>query len=249
MIWNYINTGENTGSYNMEYDLSLVRDALPGNIIFRLYRWNPYCISLGANQSESEIDKVKIERDGLDLVKRPTGGRAILHSAELTYSVITVLDHDSSPRNIYRLINFALLEGLKIYDKRLTGLVTESVQPDLLSFYKENLSAACFGVPAKNEIKFNGKKLVGSAQRKIGSTLLQHGSIMCGNYHVNLAGYLNLPFDERLEIKEVLERKTTELETILQNKTDYEKLSEALVLGFEKYFAVNMLREEPIING
>lgn len=249
MNWKYVNTGENTGSFNMRYDLNLVKDASSGNVVFRLYKWNPYCISLGANQDESEIDIVKAERDGIDLVKRPTGGRAILHSEELTYSVTSVLDKDSSPRNMYRLINYALLEGLKIYDTRLTGLETEGVQPDLLSFYKENLSSACFGVPAKNEIKYNGKKLVGSAQRKIGGILLQHGSIMCGNYHVNLAGYLNLPQDERLEIKKVLKNKTTELETILQNKTDYDKLSESLVMGFEKYFMVNMLREEPIFNG
>ncbi len=249
MNWRYINTGENTGSFNMEYDLDLVRDASPDNIIFRLYRWNPYCISLGANQNESEIDEIKCKREGIDLVTRPTGGRAILHSEELTYSVTTVLNSDSSPRNIYRLINFALLEGLKIYDSRLIGLEIEGEQPDLQSFYKQNLSAACFGVPAKNEIKYYGKKLVGSAQRKIGNTLLQHGSIMCGNYHLNLAEYLNLPLNERKQIKEVLKNKTTELESILQNKTDFEKLSESLVKGFEKYFMVNMLREELIFNG
>jgi lipoate-protein ligase A len=214
-----------------------------------LYRWNPYCISLGANQSEDEIDKIKVEEDGLDIVKRPTGGRAILHSEELTYSVTMVLDPDSSPRNLYRLINFALLEGLRIYDSRLSELEIEGVQPDFPAFYKENLSAACFGMPAKNEIKYKGKKLVGSAQRRIGSTLVQHGSGMCGNYHVNLAGYLNLPQSERIKIREVLNSKTTELESVLQNKTDYEKLSESLLKGFENHFAVNMLREEPIFNG
>lgn len=248
MIWKYINTGSNTGSYNMEFDMNLVRDASFDEIIFRLYRWNPYCISLGANQNFSGIDLEKANANGIDIVKRPTGGRAILHSEELTYSVVLPLGNNSSPRHIYQQINFALIEGLKIHDSNLTQLEIEGVQPDLPAFYKENLSTACFGVPAKNEIKYSGKKLVGSAQRKIGSVLLQHGSIMCGNYHVNLADYLNLPLNDRIKINEDLKSKTTELETILNIQTDYDKLSESLVAGFEKFFAVKMLREELILN-
>ena len=249
MNWKYLHTGENTGSYNMEFDLKLVDEIVPGDIYFRLYRWKPFCISLGANQDSKEINAAKIKEDGIDLVKRPTGGRAILHSEELTYSVTMVLEQEISPRNMYRQINFALIEGLKIYAPFLMNLEVEGVNPDLLSFYKENLSAACFGVPAKNEIKYSGKKLVGSAQRKIGNVLLQHGSIMCGNYHVNLADYLNLDEIERSGVKKILQNQTTELETILNNETDYEKLSESLIEGFEKFFVVKMLREELILNG
>ena len=121
------------------------------------------------------------------------------------------------------------------------------MQPDLLSFYKENKSAVCFGVPAKSEIKYSGKKIVGSAQRKIGGNLLQHGSIMCGNFHVNLADYLNLDKNEIQVIKYDLNNKTTELETILKKKTDYSILADAIVEGFEKFFTVNMVREEIIL--
>ncbi len=244
MTWQYLNTGQNTGSFNMEYDLGLVKEASPGYSTLRLYRWKPYCVSLGANQDISEINTRKTESDGIDIVKRPTGGRAILHSEELTYSVVMPLTSELSPRGIYRQINFALLEGLKIYDDALAELELEGVQPDLPSFYKQNLGVACFGVPAKSEIKYHGKKVVGSAQRKIGNVLLQHGSIMCGNYHVNLADYLNLPEDELQIIKKELLNKTTELESILGCETDYSKLAEAIVSGFEKYYAVNMTKEE-----
>jgi lipoate-protein ligase A len=140
-----------------------------------------------------------------------------------------------------------LIEGLKIYDPGVTGLELEGVQPDLLSYYKENKSAICFSVPAKSEIKYTGKKIVGSAQRKIGGTLLQHGSIMCGNFHVNLADYLNLDKDEIQGIKCDLKNKTTELETILKKKTDYSVLAESIIDGFERFFAVNMVREELIL--
>jgi lipoate-protein ligase A len=231
----------------MEFDLRLVKDSIPDHITLRLYRWDPYCISLGANQDIYEINKDKAEADGIDIVKRPTGGRAILHSEELTYSVVMPLSSDISPREVYRQINHALLEGLKIYDNRLAGLELEGVQPDLQTFYKENLSAACFGVPAKSEIKYIGKKVVGSAQRKIGNVLLQHGSIMCGNYHVNLADYLNLPQDERLSIRDELMNKTTELESILGCETDYPGLEESILSGFEKFYAVNMVKEELLL--
>ncbi len=247
MIWKYLNTGENTGSFNMEFDLSLVKDSTPGQITLRLYRWNPYCISLGANQDISEINIVKAKADGIDIVKRPTGGRAIFHSEELTYSVVMPLTSDISPRGVYQQINSALIEGLKIYDDGLSGLELEGVQPDLLSFYKQNLSAACFGVPAKSEIKYHGKKVAGSAQRRIGNVLLQHGSIMCGNYHVNLADYLNLPEDEQLSIKQELLNKTSELDSILGYETDYLILAESIVSGFEKFYAVNMVKEELLL--
>lgn len=248
MIWQYINTGENTGSLNMELDMNLVKQARPDSIVLRLYRWRPYCISLGANQSISEINKVKAGADGIDIVKRPTGGRAILHSEELTYSVVMPLNREISPRQIYQQINSALIEGLKIYDSGLTGLELEGIQPDLNAFYKENLSAVCFGVPAKSEIKYTGKKIVGSAQRKIGSIILQHGSIMCGNFHVNLADYLNLGNAEIASIKKDLENKTTELEAVLNYKTNYAELAESIVAGFEKFFRVQMLRDELILN-
>ena len=116
MNWRLIDTGINTGSYNMEFDLNLAKEVKPESAILRLYRWNPYCISLGANQDIKEINIEKAAADGIDIVKRPTGGRAILHSEELTYSVVMFLDSGSSPRNIYEQINFALIEGLKLYN-------------------------------------------------------------------------------------------------------------------------------------
>ncbi|MCK5278742.1 MAG: hypothetical protein KAK04_09390, partial [Cyclobacteriaceae bacterium] len=88
MIWKFIDSGDNTGSYNMELDMKLARTLNPGQAILRLYRWKPYCISLGANQPQDSLNIEKVINDKLDFVKRPTGGRAILHAEELTYSVI-----------------------------------------------------------------------------------------------------------------------------------------------------------------
>jgi len=236
MKWHFINTGASTGKFNMDYDFSLAKNAKAGEYVLRLFRWKPYCISLGANQDFDSINSIKAGQDGIDIVKRPTGGRAILHSEELTYSVIYPIDEHTSARNIYNEINLALKKGLRIYDERLAQIDLESDQPDFQKFYKKEISAICFAVPAKGELKFSGKKLVGSAQRKLGNAILQHGSILCGDYHKNVVKYLNLPAEKIFSIEEEINKTTTDLKYILSSEINYERLSGALTLGFQEHF-------------
>jgi|SRR5690606_4150326 len=243
MKWYFLNTGFNTGKYNMDFDLSLVNNCKDDEAFFRLYRWKPYCISLGANQSFDSVEIIKVSNDNIDVVKRPTGGRAILHAEELTYSVVYPLKNISSLRSFYCEVNKALKEGLIFYDNRLSSLTLESIEPDLRKLYKEPLSEICFAVSAKNEIKFDGKKLVGSAQRKINNTILQHGSILCGEYHKKITEYL-YPAKQEVLNNEMSER-TIELENIFNHKTDYERLAESLCKGFEKYFNIKFEKLNP----
>ena len=243
MIWHFLDTGFNTGKYNMDFDLSLVKNFNADEAVLRLYRWNPYCISLGANQEIESIDLKKASADNIDVVKRPTGGRAILHAEELTYSIVYPLSIDDSPKQIYREINIALLIGLKNFNQLLGEIDLEHSQPHLPSFYKEAKSTLCFAVSAKNELNFEGKKVVGSAQRKIGNLVLQHGSILCGNFHKRVVDYLKLPKAELENIRNEIERTTTELETILSEKINYEKLSEAIKSGFEEHFKIKFEEE------
>ena len=247
MKWFFLQTGFNTGKFNMDFDLSLVRNCGDDEAYFRLYRWEPYCISLGANQSIASIDINKTVNNNIDLVQRPTGGRAIFHSEELTYSVVYPLNKISSLRNFYCEINRALREGLILYDKRLSAVELESEQPDLRKFYKESVSEICFAVSAKSEIQFESKKFVGSAQRKINNAVLQHGSILCGSYHRRITEYLNLSNEDLYMIHDELSNKTTELEKILDYETDYEKLENSLVNGFEMYFNVKFQNINPEI--
>lgn len=106
-----INSGFKTGKVNMETDVRLCESCVPNEMVLRFYRWQPYCISLGANQKIEEIDLEKSKQDKIDVVYRPTGGRAILHAEELTYSVIYPVTGSTSFRNIYHEINLALLKG------------------------------------------------------------------------------------------------------------------------------------------
>jgi lipoate-protein ligase A len=214
MIWKFINTGYNDGKFNMDFDLELVKN-FSGVPVLRVYKWKPYCISLGANQQPKSIDQEKTLFAGFDIVKRPTGGRAILHAEELTYSVIYPISVENTPKQIYREINLALLNGLVNFNPTLNKIQLEHTQPHFPSFYKDTKSTLCFAVSAMNELNYDGKKVVGSAQRKIGDIILQHGSILCGAFHKRIVDYLDLPSEKAKEIKNEINQTTTELETIL----------------------------------
>jgi lipoate-protein ligase A len=242
MMWRFINTGFNPGSFNMDYDLEFVRNFSKFPVL-RVYQWNPYCISLGANQEYNSVDQSKVAADGFDIVKRPTGGRAILHAEELTYSVVYPVSDDKTPKQIYREINLALKNGLVIYNSELEKIELENTQPHFPSFYKDSKSTLCFAVSAMNELNYQGKKVVGSAQRKIGNVILQHGSILCGGFHKKIINYLNLPFEKLAEIKNEIEETTTELESILCEKIDYQKLALTIKEGFGNHFNAKIEEE------
>ena len=235
MNWRFINTGFNTGKFNMVYDMKLAQECKPDEAVLRLYRWKPYCISLGANQSFESINIEKAEQDNIDVVKRPTGGRAVLHAEELTYSVIMPLHQGSSARNIYAEINNALSEGLGLYDCELSSIELENSEPDLREFYKKEQSAACFAVPAKSELKFSGKKLAGSAQRKLGNAILQHGSILCGDYHKKIIDYLVIEKENYNKIISLLDC-TADIYSITKHEINYGRLADSVASGFESYF-------------
>lgn len=236
MKWNLLKTGSNAGKFNMDFDVRLIEQDFKDQIFLRFYRWKPYCISIGYNQPVESIDIDKAKEHGIHFVKRPTGGRAILHAEELTYSVVHPVDGSFSPKLLYREINLALKKGLEIYHPALRILELEHNQPDFQSFYKENKSSLCFAVSAKSEINYVGKKLVGSAQRKIGSLVLQHGSILCGKYHLNLVDYLTVKEDEKERILTEIKSTTTEISTIINEDVNYEKLTDSLTAGFEEQF-------------
>ncbi len=227
----------------MEYDLELAKNCTPDTAILRFYGWQPYCISLGANQSFDDITLKQTKKNNIDVVKRPTGGRAILHAEELTYSVIIPNVTDINGLEFYKSISNALVFGLKKYHLKLTDVALETQQPDFPKLLKESEGAICFGSTAKSEIKYNGKKLVGSAQRKIGSTLLQHGSILIGPYHQNLVNYLKVDEEKRQILRKSISEKTTDLSSILKESINVFELQEKIIEGFIHVFNANFIPE------
>lgn len=147
-------------------------DTLP---VLRLYGWDPPSLSLGYGQRYSDVDEFRLREHGWDVVRRPTGGRAILHTDELTYAVAAPAAHPLMNGGIlpsYRQISTALLKGLLALEVPVRH---ESKYP--LPAGSESGGAVCFEVPSNWEITVAGKKLVGSAQVRRKNGVLQHGSI------------------------------------------------------------------------
>ena len=238
MKYIHILNDSHSGSFNMDFDIALAEHCREDEFYFRLYRWEPFCLSLGANQNSSLINSEALAQAGIDIVNRPSGGKAILHAEELTYSVVCHTNATFTPQQIYKQVNEAILLGLSYYDTRLATAEMEAQQHDFRQSFNLDSNFACFGSSAKNELKFAHKKLVGSAQRKMGNVILQHGSILCGAFHKRITEFLRSDAATIDLIKNDLEEKTTEIETILNEPVDYLRLENSLLLGFEKYFSV-----------
>jgi len=246
-IWNFENTFENDGKFNMNRDVELCQAvSTTGVPTLRLYRWKPFTISLGYNQKENVLNLERCNSDDIGIVKRPTGGRAILHAEELTYSV-TMRINEKNSAQIYNEISEALIFGLRLYDKKLESVELEKNQIDFTSFYKSHSSIPCFSSSAKYEIKLEDKKLVGSARRVFGNTILQHGSILCGDYHKKLVDYLILSESNLSELKNDLDSKTISIGEITENDVDYSRLASCIKFGFQKKFSIAYSNEIEMI--
>lgn len=141
--------------------------------VLRFYRWNPPCLSLGRNQpAAGRYDLDALRARGIGVVRRPTGGRAVLHHHELTYSVVVAEGVLGGPRASYAAINRALVAGLRrlgVAARLQTRGGARAPVPSL---------APCFKDPAEGEVTVGGRKLVGSAQWREGGVILQHGSLL-----------------------------------------------------------------------
>lgn len=239
MTWRFLNTGFRRGKFNMEFDEYLAGRLLEGkgSPTLRVFGWSPYAVSLGYHQSEDEIDLQRCAEEGIDVVRRPTGGRAILHAHEVTYSVV-MPGAGRKIMDVYRHISRALVVGIRHLgvDAQLSdGSFSAHDSP------MADASAVCFASTSRFEIQCDGKKLVGSAQRRYGSALsdvgevvLQHGSVLLGPQHRRLVNLIASAQPRTREIvRLVLDRKTTEVETILQRRVSFEEAAEAIRRGFE----------------
>lgn len=167
------------GARNMAIDQALFSAVQAGATpVLRLYRWCPACLSFGRHQKALGIyDRNRARSLGIDVVRRPTGGLAVLHDAELTYAVIAPVGVLGGARAGYARINQALVSALRALGVPAVlgaGADTHSPHPDAVH--------PCFERPAPGEVVAGGRKLVGSAQRVERHTVLQHGSmLLAGN--------------------------------------------------------------------
>ena len=202
---------------NMERDRALLRAAESGApAVLRLFQFAPPGITIGVHQRvEDELDLMRIEAEGIRWARRPTGGRAILHVEEWTYSLATPIadpDWGGSRDDAYRRVSRLLV----------ASLVRLGVPAEFASARDEGVGRGpgprrsggaappCFASTARHEVVLQGRKLVGSAQRRTATALLQQGSLLLGPGHLRLVDYLRMPEPDRAPEREQLARASTD---------------------------------------
>ena len=166
-MWRLIDTSYSNAAMNMAIDEALLQSKEP---VLRFYQWKPSALSLGYFQNVKDIDLKGCKKRKIDVVRRLTGGKTVLHDKELTYSL--VIDEKLMPKSViesYKIISKCILYALKSLGVKAS--MKKSVK-------KSKSSAICFTEPSYYEIVVNGKKIVGSAQTRRQGKLLQHGSIL-----------------------------------------------------------------------
>ncbi|MBC8163831.1 MAG: lipoate--protein ligase family protein [Roseiflexaceae bacterium] len=228
------------GATNMARDEALLqlhaRGEAPATL--RLYAWSPACLSLGRFQRAGEIDSVRCEHAGVTVVRRPSGGRALLHDHELTYALVTRVDAALGQGRVaqsYQRISAGLLAGLtrlgaemKIAQACATANTKGAEQKSTIAACATpsaaKSSAACYDTAAAYELQVDGRKLVGSAQTRFEHALLQHGAIPLTPHAERLCALLRRPPAD-------LEARMVTLEGALGRLPGSAELIEALVAG------------------
>jgi lipoate-protein ligase A len=224
---------DKSAAYHMARDLELaerLRDDPTAPNVLRFYTWKPYAISLGYQQDESSIDTDACKKASIDIIRRPTGGRAVYHSEELTYAVIMRFEPGEGIYAVHNKIAEALLEMLQpVCDNKLQLTSARDTTPIREAYKSGTLTnIACFTSTARYEITYNGKKVVGSAQRRFGNAVLQHGSILLGDEHLRLPKLLKISSEEKKEMHSMLVDETATISEICGKEIKVQEIVETL---------------------
>lgn len=236
--WYFINSGPCSPAYNMALDEALLDWHSEGDIppVIRFYEWNPATLSIGYfQQAHKDINLQAVQEQNLGFVRRPTGGRAVLHDQELTYSVIVSEDYPNMPETVteaYRVISEGILQGfLKLgLDAYFSVPETKEQLDDL----KKPKSAVCFDAPSWYELVVEGKKVAGSAQTRQKGVILQHGAILLDLNEELLLSVFNFSSDEAKErMRKKLPEKAVAMNQFVDTPFTIEQCVEAFSKGFE----------------
>jgi lipoate-protein ligase A len=232
--WRLLNTGLSDGATNMAIDEAILQSVAEEDSppTLRFYGWDPPCVSIGYNQSlRGEVDLDACRRRGYTWVRRPTGGRAILHIDELTYSVVAPQGEPRVAGDIitsYRRLSTGLVEGLR-------SLASGVAQADRVESSGSDVrSAACFDVPSHYEVTAFGRKLVGSAQVRRMGVVLQHGALPLKGDVSRLVDVLALSESEQKILRGKLHERAIALEEVVGRILPFDGVAEALSRGFSK---------------
>ena len=237
--WRLLITPPTHGAWNMAVDEAILEHIGRGESIptLRLYAWDPPCLSLGHAQPFADVDVERLKQHGWEVVRRATGGRAILHTDELTYSVIAPNDEprvEGSVLESYNRLAQALLlavKSLEVPVEMKEGKVENTSMPN----------PVCFEVPSTYEITVNGKKLIGSAQARKREGVLQHGSLPLTGDLSRICQALVFENESARELAatRLLERATT-VESALGQEVSWEVAAQAFIQAFEAQLGLSL---------
>lgn len=244
--WYFIHSGPCSPSFNMALDEALLDWHSEGLIppVIRFYEWNPATLSIGYFQrAEKEIDLEKVRAAGLGFVRRPTGGRAVLHDQELTYSVIVSENYPNMPKTVteaYRVISEGLLLGFQKLglDAYFSVPDTEDKRADL----KKPKSAVCFDAPSWYELVVEGRKVAGSAQTRQKGVILQHGAILLDLDEDKLLSVFRFDSEEAKDtMRRKLPEKAVAINALAKRQVSVKECVEAFREGFCEALAIELV--------
>ncbi len=248
--WRYILTPPMSPAMNMAIDEAILIQHSEGKVppTVRFYTWNPATLSIGYFQkAEKEIDIAAVKERNLGFVRRPTGGRAVLHDQELTYSVIVSESHPKMPSSVteaYKVISLGLLHGFQELglEAEMVSLASEEEKEK----YSSPGSSACFDSPSWYELVVEGKKVAGSAQTRQKGVILQHGSILLDMDVELLFSLLKFP-SERVKQRMIdsFVQKAVTINEVSGRTVSLNEAIDAFYKGFASGLGV-ILTEEPL---
>lgn len=236
--WRLILTPPANGAWNMAVDEAILEQvgnaAQPPTI--RLYAWDPPCLSIGYAQPIADLDLVRLNQRGWQLVRRPTGGRAILHTDELTYSICAPHHEPRLAGGVlesYRILSAGLLETLHRLDIPAESQAASPAQSQ---------AAVCFEVPSNYEITNDGRKLVGSAQARRKEGVLQHGTLPLYGDLGRIIQVLAFPDEPaRKTATDRLHARAATLQEILGRTISWEQAAQAFISAFEQALNIRLV--------
>lgn len=240
--WRLIRSGPMDGAQNMALDEALLQSVAAGEAppTLRLYAWEPPTLSLGYSQPIDDVDFDRLQARNWGLVRRPTGGRAILHADELTYALIAPLDHPLVAGGVlesYRRLSAGLETALRVLG--FQPQVGDAGLPPLA----DRTNPICFQVPSAYEISVAGRKLIGSAQVRRKDGMLQHGSLPLAGDISRIC--LVLKFDtpaDRTAAAEQLSAQAGTVDSLLGRSVGWQQAAEAMIAGFSQALAMEFER-------
>ncbi len=244
--WRLILSPPLPGADNMALDEALLESVsgLHQPPTLRLYRWDPACLSLGHAQPFEQADPGRLQALGWQRVRRSTGGRAILHTDELTYSICAPIGHPLLAGGVlgsYRKLSQGLVAGLK-----LLGVEADTAPEQPLA-EADRANPVCFEAPSAHEITSAGRKLIGSAQLRRVAGVLQHGSLPLGGDLGRICEALAYPTPaERAAAAERVRARAVTLEQLLGGPIAWEHAADSLAEGFRTAFGIRLTLAEPV---